>query len=466
MRNQPIEPQFDDRFWAAVNQRVERVRELTSEELVRAQTELLTVEAEAEVVPVFPLPFWARVNKRAAKVRRMALDELADAEDRLVNREAADGLPAGERVAGPAFRRRLHLPPTALALRARVGALGFVAAVLAALFFLPQVVPISSLAEVRQRGPLALFFSGDGAADSGRSRTSDGVAKAGDPAASEQIRTDIPKESTAAAGKASSQQSARGMSGGTGGPGGGTSGAKGSSPSPSAGASAQGAAGSSGTASEGSSFAGATAEDGASAGSAPEAPSNLLVTAVDDSTVRLRWRDNSDDETGFVIERKGQTAVGIETTEANSKSYLWTGLSAGVEYCFRVRARNDAGSSDWFPEQYRCVTTHQPHTGSGPVSLSSLPCSSERSLSAGASSQETQIVFRNQTGQTVWIYALGRTGVREPSPITLGPNQQTAVSTFLEHPYVVTGADPAASCLAIFTGESWSSVATITAPGG
>ena len=345
-----------------------------------------------------------------------------------------------------------------------MGTVSFVAAVLAILFFLPQVVPISSLAEVRERGPLAIFFSDEGRTDSELSQTSERRTGSSDRSTAGEVEGAESKEAKLSTG-GRAEQSGTGSSGGTGGAG--TAGAaKGTGSSAGAGSSARGAAGSSGSASQGETDDGAAGGDGTTAGSVPAAPSNLLVTAVNDTTARLRWRDNSEDETGFVIERKTQTTFGLETTEANSKSYLWTGLSPGGEYCFRVRARNDAGSSDWFPEQHRCVTTHQAQAGSGPITLSQLPCSAEGSLSAGASSQETKILFRNHSGQTVWIYALGRTGVREPSPIALGPQQQTVVSTFLEHPYVVTGADPAAACLAIFTGKGWSSVATIAPAAG
>ena len=85
MKNPQIDPEFDSQFWDTVHERVERVNELTSGELARAQAQMLAEAEEAEVVPVFPQPFWTRVNKRAAKVRQMALDELADAEDRGFN---------------------------------------------------------------------------------------------------------------------------------------------------------------------------------------------------------------------------------------------------------------------------------------------------------------------------------------------------------------------------------------------
>jgi hypothetical protein len=187
------------------------------------------------------------------------------------------------------------------------------------------------------------------------------------------------------------------------------------------------------------------------------------VTAVDATSVRLRWKDNSADETGFLIERRG-TPVSRESVEADKKTYVWAGLSPKTEACFRVRARNDAASSDWLPEEYKCVTTHAALTTPGPVNLVPLACANEGSLSASVKLQEAQITFRNQTAQTVNIYALGAEGVRELTPTALAPQASTTVNTFLGHPFVVTGTGEVATCLAIFEATSWDTVATIAEP--
>ncbi|HEX2179882.1 MAG TPA: hypothetical protein VHL54_10270 [Actinomycetota bacterium] len=452
MSKQPIVPDFDDQFWMEVNDRVERVRNLTREELGRAEQELLAVEVEVagEVVPVFPAPFWARVDKRAAKVRRMALDELADAEERLMNQPPEAGAASRSR---PAILRGLpQLRP--ISPRARVNALGFVTAVLAVLMLLPQVMPISSFAGVRPRGPLGIFFSADdpeaeapgaesgnpGAGSNGtrvkndenepasRSGTSAGTSRTAPKAAGTNPST------VAEYGNPGPSGSGGGAAGGNGGPG----------------ALAEGAAG--------------TSSPGAvNAGPPPAAPSNLLVTAVDDNSVRLRWKDNSADETAFLIERKG-SPVSRESVAADTKTYVWQGLPANSEACFRVRARNDGASSDWLPDEYECVTTHAALSSPGAVNLVPLACANEGSMSAGVKRQEAKITFRNQTPQTVNLYALGAEGVRELTPTALAPQGSTTVNTFLGHPYVVTGTGETAGCLAIFEATSWNTVATITDP--
>lgn len=452
MSKRPIVPDFDDQFWVEVNDRVDRVRNLTREELGRAEQELLAVEAEVagEVVPVFPAPFWVRVDKRAAKVRRMALDELADAEERLMHQRPEAGTTSRSR---PAILRGLpQLRP--ISPRARVNALGFVTAVLAVLMLLPQVMPISSFAGVRPRGPLGIFFSAndpeaeasaDEADDSGSGPNgarggSDDNEPAGRSGASAAASRAAPKAAgtspatVAEDGRPGPSESGGGSGGGDGGQG----------------ALAEGAAGTS-------------APGAANAGPPPAAPSNLLVTAVDDNSVRLRWKDNSADESAFLIERKG-SPVSRESVEADTKTYVWQGLPANSEACFRVRARNDAASSDWLPDEYECVTTHAALSTPGPVNLVPLACANEGSMSAGVKRQEARITFRNQTPQTVNLYALGAEGVRELTPTPLAPQASTTVNTFLGHPYVVTGTGETAGCLAIFEATSWNTVATITEP--
>lgn len=80
------------------------------------------------------------------------------------------------------------------------------------------------------------------------------------------------------------------------------------------------------------------------------APSNLSATAVSSSQVNLSWKDNSDDETGFKIERKkseGDTFSQTATVGANITTYNDTGLSPSTTYYYRVRASSAAGDSNY-----------------------------------------------------------------------------------------------------------------------
>jgi len=74
---------------------------------------------------------------------------------------------------------------------------------------------------------------------------------------------------------------------------------------------------------------------------AVSAPSNLTATATSCSQVNLSWRDNSNDETGFKIERKNGASGSwsqIATVGANTTTYTDFGLTGGATYYYRVSA--------------------------------------------------------------------------------------------------------------------------------
>ena len=87
---------------------------------------------------------------------------------------------------------------------------------------------------------------------------------------------------------------------------------------------------------------------------APVAPSNCVATAITNGFAQVTWLDNSNNETGFELQRERRDTVNliwIETTNfgpvaANSTSFLQF-VTAGQRYRYRVRAINAAGASAW-----------------------------------------------------------------------------------------------------------------------
>lgn len=81
----------------------------------------------------------------------------------------------------------------------------------------------------------------------------------------------------------------------------------------------------------------------------PNAPSSLKATALSAGKgVSLAWKDNSNNEDGFQIERRiGSTGSWqlIATVSANTKSYTDTSTARRTTYNYRVRAFNIAGAS-------------------------------------------------------------------------------------------------------------------------
>jgi hypothetical protein len=133
-------------------------------------------------------------------------------------------------------------------------------------------------------------------------------------------------------------------------------------------------------------------------GPPPEAPSELVTTPVLSSRVDLTWQDNSDNESGFRIERR--TSSGsysqIATVGAGVTSYSSSGLSASTTYYYRVRAYSAAGNSDYSDE---ASTTTLPPPPAAPVlkspasrsTVSSLTPRLEWNASSGAVSYGLQI---------------------------------------------------------------------------
>jgi hypothetical protein len=83
----------------------------------------------------------------------------------------------------------------------------------------------------------------------------------------------------------------------------------------------------------------------------PNSPSQLSAKATSSSSIVLTWKDNSNDETGFKIERKIGSCSStnswelIATKGANATTHTNTGLATNTTYSYRVKAYNAGGNS-------------------------------------------------------------------------------------------------------------------------
>jgi len=101
-------------------------------------------------------------------------------------------------------------------------------------------------------------------------------------------------------------------------------------------------------------------------GRLPETPTGLRVVSVHLTFLSLSWTDRSENERGFVIERKvgdGPWSVLIRLP-ADWTSYTDHGLSEGTLYSYRIKAFNRFGSSDW-SEEVSAQTGSLPEAPSG-----------------------------------------------------------------------------------------------------
>ncbi|MBI1744256.1 hypothetical protein HYR54_14475 [Candidatus Acetothermia bacterium] len=90
----------------------------------------------------------------------------------------------------------------------------------------------------------------------------------------------------------------------------------------------------------------------------PASPSNLSTNVASVIQINLSWQDNSNNESGFVIERKlgiSGTYAQIATVGPNVISFPDLGVAPNTQYCYRVRSYNANGNSN--PSNESCATT-------------------------------------------------------------------------------------------------------------
>ncbi|MBN1674989.1 MAG: fibronectin type III domain-containing protein [Kiritimatiellae bacterium] len=137
----------------------------------------------------------------------------------------------------------------------------------------------------------------------------------------------------------------------------------------------------------------------------PAAPSGLTATAASFSRVDLAWTDNSNNETGFKIERRlsGGDWAQLATVGANVKTYADTTVAAGTSYRYQVRAYNASGDSPYSDVAYADTPAGLPAAPSG-LTASAQSSSQIRLAWLDNSGDETGFKLdRRQTGTDTWV---------------------------------------------------------------
>jgi transcriptional regulator CtsR/regulation of enolase protein 1 (concanavalin A-like superfamily) len=144
----------------------------------------------------------------------------------------------------------------------------------------------------------------------------------------------------------------------------------------------------------------------------PTAPGNLVASAISTSQINLSWVDNASNETGFKVERKtgaGGSYAQIATVAAGSTAYSNTGLTAGTNYFYRVRATNASGDSSYSNEANATTLDALPAAPSGLLAAS--VSSSQINLSwTDNASNETGFKIERKTGSGGTYAQIATTG--------------------------------------------------------
>jgi formylglycine-generating enzyme required for sulfatase activity/transcriptional regulator CtsR len=136
----------------------------------------------------------------------------------------------------------------------------------------------------------------------------------------------------------------------------------------------------------------------------PANPSGLSATAASSTQINLAWLDNSNNETGFKIERKtgvAGTYTQIATVAANVISYQdTTTLTATTTYYYRIKASNGNGDSGYATEANTTTLPPVETAPSAPTGLSATAISSTQINLAWTdnSTNETGFKLERKTG--------------------------------------------------------------------
>jgi len=148
----------------------------------------------------------------------------------------------------------------------------------------------------------------------------------------------------------------------------------------------------------------------------PDAPSELAASAISSSRIDLTWQDNSDNESGFSIERRTGSGLysQVATVGAGVTSYSDTSLSGDTTYYYRVKAYNTAGDSAYSNEA--SATTLPPSPAApilkSPASGSTVSSRTPR-LEWNASTGATEYGLQVATSSTFTNLLVNESGITD-----------------------------------------------------
>lgn len=162
----------------------------------------------------------------------------------------------------------------------------------------------------------------------------------------------------------------------------------------------------------------------------PAAPTNLTATPVSSVEIDLHWTDNSNNESGFKIERAlgNGTFAQVAVVAANTTSYADTGLTASTSYSYRVRATNSVGDSAY--TNVATATTLTPNPPAAPTNLTATVQSAYQALLQWQDNSNNEQGFSVETlnSSTGLWQPVGTTAANVASYLVAGLSPNTTYS--------------------------------------
>ncbi len=138
----------------------------------------------------------------------------------------------------------------------------------------------------------------------------------------------------------------------------------------------------------------------------PDSPTELTTAVLSSSSIKIQWTDNADNEAQFKLFRKTGTNswTTVTTLKKNTTSYTDTGLSSGVNYCYKIRAFNTAGASVSF-SNVACqpIHTQVPESPSNMLAIPETSSSIKLTWDDNSDKESTYRIFR-KTATTSWTF--------------------------------------------------------------
>ena len=180
------------------------------------------------------------------------------------------------------------------------------------------------------------------------------------------------------------------------------------------------------------------------------APSFLNAKATSSSSIILTWKDNSNNEEGFRIQRKEGACdstnswAQIATKEANITTHTNTGLTPNTTYSYRVRAYNAVDNSAY--SNCASAKTALPGTPKAPTNLNatSISASEIKLIWTDNSTDETSFKIYRKVGTGTWsLLATKGTNIVSHTDTTAAGNTATISYSYYVKACNSSGCSPA-----------------------